>query len=441
MRPLPAALLRRALLSLVLASVLSAAAPSAPLSVRAFGARGDGRSDDTAAIQAAVNAAAAQPGRTLVFQPTAGGYRMGRVVVPSNTGLTIDGRGARLHLVGRDAGFRLQGTLSGTTLRNLVIEGDGRVESAQAGVANASGQVLRGLSIVDCRVRATSIGISVNADLGGRVQDVLLRGNRVEDVVGTAPGQGYGLHLASGQPASEPMRARIVGNTVVRSQRHGIYVARGYGVRVEGNVLLDHRRGVADGNFRDALAVARGGDVVVAGNRFERCSDSCLGVWGGGRGVRDVAVEGNTFVLPRNAVPALWIGDDVPSKEGTTERVRVRGNRFEVDSGADAIRVRSGRDVELVGNAITSRSTWAANGITLRAGDDAAGTAAYTDRVRLVGNTVRVHTRVGTAAAVRLEGSFCTSAAGLELVGNAAAGTELYLERPRPPGPPQPRAK
>lgn len=71
--------------------------------VRAFGARGDGRTDDTAAIQRAVDAAA-RTGGVVKFPPAT--YMVTRVMLPA--GITLDGPGATLKRPPAPRGGRLE---------------------------------------------------------------------------------------------------------------------------------------------------------------------------------------------------------------------------------------------------------------------------------------------------------------------------------------------
>lgn len=70
----------------------------------AYGAKADGVTDDTAAIQAAMNALA---GTGVVLWMPAGNYLIanGPLIVPNGKPLTISGYGARLHLSGQGSSF------------------------------------------------------------------------------------------------------------------------------------------------------------------------------------------------------------------------------------------------------------------------------------------------------------------------------------------------
>src|SRR5205823_3366526 len=66
----------------------TAAAPASPFDVRSFGATGDGKSLDTAAINRAIDAAAAAGGGTVLFP--AGTYLSTSIHLKSNVGLYLD---------------------------------------------------------------------------------------------------------------------------------------------------------------------------------------------------------------------------------------------------------------------------------------------------------------------------------------------------------------
>ncbi|HVU36543.1 MAG TPA: pectinesterase family protein [Opitutaceae bacterium] len=65
--------------------------PAGTFDVTAYGATGDGATDNTAAIQAAINAANAAGGGTVEVPPAAAPYLSGPIVIGSNTNLQIDG--------------------------------------------------------------------------------------------------------------------------------------------------------------------------------------------------------------------------------------------------------------------------------------------------------------------------------------------------------------
>jgi hypothetical protein len=125
-------------------STLSTPVPSstAPLDVHTFGAKGDGTTDDTAAFQAALDAAA-KGGSPEVFAPRANYLLAGRLNVPA--GVTLEGSFASVPSHpgrGRAAGVR--GIPDGTT---FLVTGDAGKEDAPAFITLNGNSTLRGVLI------------------------------------------------------------------------------------------------------------------------------------------------------------------------------------------------------------------------------------------------------------------------------------------------------
>lgn len=122
----------RAQLRLVWLLAWGGVALAAPLvlDVRACGALGDGRADDTAAIQRALDAAAGQGATVLV---PAGVYRVRPLVLRSHERLTL-AAGARLQGSGEVADWLCEGKLApllgGRDLNDVTIEGAGTIDGA-----------------------------------------------------------------------------------------------------------------------------------------------------------------------------------------------------------------------------------------------------------------------------------------------------------------------
>lgn len=400
------------------------------VNVKNNGALGDGSTADTTAIQEAVTAAAALVGAAVYFPP--GTYVMGQVTIPANTNLTIFGHGlAKLKLTGANAGFWFSSTADhvGTTITGLYAEGDGVAASAQALVQNNSGAGLYDVRIINNRVKNTTIGISLNADLTGGLsahKNCTISGNYVEGAVGTSSGQGYGIHVASGHGETVPMNCLISGNRVVGAQRHSIYVAKGWGVTVSGNAIRDHRTGVADGTQREALSIARGGNVIASGNLFDNCADGNVGVWADTSiGIKSVLVSGNVFARPGNTFPMVMVGTTDPANEGGVEDVEISSNRFRLGAtNLSAIRVNHGKHIDIHHNIF--RGTGAScNGVVLYGTGESGASSTYSDEIVIERNRFRLG---AGSVSVRLESDFGGSTARLDLIRNRSPGgiTDLY---------------
>src|ERR1019366_7093727 len=95
--------------------------PSAVFKVTAYGAVGDGTTDNTAAIQNAIRAAQPAGGGTVELPAATAPYLCGPITVGSNINLQIDA-GATLQLLTYGGGTNAPGTypLSGTAYTNFL---------------------------------------------------------------------------------------------------------------------------------------------------------------------------------------------------------------------------------------------------------------------------------------------------------------------------------
>lgn len=316
---------RRALLYLGLSAALGAISPRAPalpsragvrIDVRAHGARGDGRRDDTAAFQAAIDAL-----------PASGGT----VVVPAGDYLIDPQRSLRLRSRMRltmDAGARLSARPNATARAYVLsligvddvevsggrIVGDRDGHLGDAGewghgvmVRGSSAVVLRDLHISRCWGDGISIGGAKGAD--GRItpsRDVLIAnvrciGNRRQgltigrsrrvrvrdcefaDTGGTLPGCGIDIEPDAGDVAQD---AVISGCLIHGNQGAGIQIyKRSSGVTVRDCII--------EGNRGHGVLVIGASDCAVVDNRIRRNTLGGLSLRPGSNGV---VVSLNDFV-------------------------------------------------------------------------------------------------------------------------------------------------
>lgn len=360
---------------------------SAQLSVMDFGAIGDGVANDTEAVQEALDSMVS--GSCLVFP--AGNYSVGNLTITNKSNVVVDGQNATLTLRadGTDTGVQLVGTCTNLEITNLRIVGNGDTADRHIGIYCSSGPVLKDIRILNCYISNTTLGVSFSADTSGSIDGLLVQGCRIETVVGTTSGYGYGIHHASSD-LTVSQNVRIVNNTIVAAQRHSIYQAKGSGVVIANNTIRDHRLSVGDLSLLSALVVSRSANVSVTGNVFLGSSDSSLSVGGvaGGTASRNITVTGNTFADSANAVPHLVVGQQDPATEGFPTGVTISGNSFYSTSVVEAIRIYSGKHVQISGNTIRNISTAGSGCIVFYGSGESGASASYTDDISIIGNLI-----------------------------------------------------
>jgi polygalacturonase len=286
------------------------------MDVQSFGARGDGKSDDTAAIQAAVDAGTANR-QPIFFSPTAAGYRMNRVTIRGP--LTLDLGGSRILLAGRKAGFLLAGSVPDFTIRNGEISGDGQLSSQQVAVLTSG--VVDQTSTYDRFVASDLVlkncmsGLQVVSPRNGRIERV-----HVVSTVGVYSGTGYGISFAG----LDCQNMIVADCTFTRTTRHGLYVAGARNnVQLHNLAWYDHAPGQSVATGRSALAISRSQNVIGTQLHFYACADECIGIDDddGGHTLQDVSLS-NIVIRDPRAV-ALRIGVATPWIDGQTEVSRV----------------------------------------------------------------------------------------------------------------------
>lgn len=263
----------------------SDAHPPSPLSARDFGARGDGRTDDHAALTAAAAAATAS-GRELVLP--AGVYVHSRPLDLSLAGLRLRGEGqvtlrhtgAASPCVLVDAGER--GVAYDHILENLIIEGSGAPDQDGLFVRNMPHSVRRNI-----RVRnVTGYAFHILGDVLSTWENCIVSPN--EGAFRHLPARGFQI---GGSPAVSSSTAVVFINCLAEGATdYGWYLdhcgaSKWVGGTSEGHGRHGTARGHSIGLFISRNAAAnsfdtffmemnRGGDLVLegSGNRFDNCA-------------------------------------------------------------------------------------------------------------------------------------------------------------------------
>jgi parallel beta-helix repeat protein len=349
--------------------------------VRAFGARGDGIHDDTAALQAALDHAAAAGAGVVVLPP--GVYRVRTALVFRGDGCeligdgqpTIEAAGLITRVLDSDhrsrlriAGLRIQGVgaqaqrgrgaihldsgSTGCTVENNEIRDapgagivdDGDDNTLRGNLIDRTGE--HGIYVSGChsgtyagnRIRGagsvpgstlTAHGISV-AD----ATDCVVQANHVT-------GGGVGLALRDGT-----RRILVSGNVVHDTGDRPMLIGSASDSRIAGNELAGTPAG------EDTLQVSGGGGNRIEGNYLHHATPGGAALRWTGRAVRgDDLVRGNTVLLEGPAVNYWGLEIDA----AIARPIRIEGNTIQAIHGAAppaAIRIHGGRGHAVLGNLI-----------------------------------------------------------------------------------------
>lgn len=263
------------------------------VNVRRFGAKGDNSNDDTAEIQAAIDAATAGQ---VVFLPAGDFLISATIDLPAN--ITFRGTGYNSHLTGTmNAPFVKMSGVDNVTVESIRISSTANIlNTGQYGVfmVNAKGSTVRGCYI-------DGMGYDGILPLYG-CDDTLIIGNRVLNC------QDDGINTG-GSAAVPTYDTRIIGNYVEGSGSSGIHVSdSSHRTTVQGNTV-----NAPNGNGIDLY---KSNDITIAGNTVNAPGGHGIACASGpierviiaNNIIRDATDQG---IRVLNATEVLIIGNDV----------------------------------------------------------------------------------------------------------------------------------
>lgn len=225
--------------------------PTDVFSVRTFGATGDGVTDDTAALQAAADAAA---GRVLIIDP--GIYLTSGLVIDGPTRVVATGA----TLKGGSGSLPMLDIRRSTVVDGIALDGNG---TARIGIniVNTSGVTVSRCTATNIKGSPAAVRLSSATDF--RIAGCTIRGSSMDAI---------GIYYSSD--------GRIEDNDIADSGRHGIEWWGGDAkepanpIRVRDVAITGNK--VRDSNGGGGIWGSLGERILVAGNTVEGCFDVCI---------------------------------------------------------------------------------------------------------------------------------------------------------------------
>lgn len=330
------------------------------------GATGNGSTDDTVAINAAITAANAftsASGVTDVVLPAGTYMTATTITVKANVRLRGAGRGVTTikSTVGASSASVVKLTGSDSSLEDLTVDVNSRTNSIGAQVIPASTAeriavrrckvinstnsairvdtvITNGVTIEDNVIDTCTIGIQVLGVTGSVFKDVTIRGNRFRNV-------GTNNIQVKGANAGEFMGVLIVGNILRDFQLVGTFgpipIEAAY---IDGLIVANNYIGATGTR---GISTGTNNDMVISGNTILGQTTYAMEVGGGKR----ISITGNTV-----KECAMFIAETAAQIEDVT----ISGNSFSGTGLAstaatnDGIKITSGaRRVQITGNVFT----------------------------------------------------------------------------------------
>ncbi|WP_232581142.1 phage tail protein [Photobacterium phosphoreum] len=281
-----------------------------------------------------------------------GGGKFG--LIPIRKEIKIYSNNTPIYLNGDNAGFVLFGVIKKIEVLNFTIVGDG-VNSSRHKLISLGANVEIGTFIVKYNNISNCImGISAGFENGRKVNSAYILYNKISNIKGVNPGEGYGIHAANDRYNGSYGELYIAYNQIDNCERHSIYCARSNGFKVLFNTIKNHRANVTTGDLRVALNLARSTDVVAAYNEFDTCYDGCIAIGadevdGNVYDATNVQVYNNNFINPKVLAP-IYVGY-LEYDKGKINNISIYGNTFNMaDNALPLIEVKMGFGVSFSRN-------------------------------------------------------------------------------------------
>ena len=316
--------------------------------VREFGARGDGKVDDRAACQRALDAAASRGGGTVRFP--SGLYLIAKAGLSVGANIRIEGRGV-LQVGGDFTGLLIQEGASNVDIEGLVLDASTVTSHERGNLIELAGEN-QFVEIRDCRL----ISAARSAIRLTRCIDVRITGNAIE-----APFE-HGIDVTA--PANDLW---VIDNVI-----------RNAGSRYKGSGV--HGKGIS---LAATLGVIR--YINVVGNRIIDARDVSIELWSDdveGHRCEMAVISGNE--VRQSRITGTTIGISVAGSRAIT----AIGNR--VEGGAIGLEIAYSKQVALIGN-VSRGST----GTGISVSRSAAGSQTAPQDITIEGNVVIAPKRHG----------------------------------------------
>ena len=326
------------------------------VSVKDFGAVGDGAANDTAAIQAALNAS------TSVYIPN-GSYRINSgLTLPAGT--TLFGNGYASQLLIGTAGIDAI-TLSGNNTTVKAIRITGTSPAGDSSEIAIYGDTKTHFAVFECWIEGVNYGIKPDTCTNGRIEN-----NTFSNTTGTTQGTAVLL-------GADAAFISIVGNSFKNTKFHAVYLSTGTKYcSVVGNVIDSPKQ--AGINFNTTNLQNTTQFNTVTGNT----------IYNGARS--GIYMVGNTQnnVISNNTINTC--GEYGIRLEGNSTYALDKQPNFNTisyntvgDTTLDAIQCNSGSDNKIIGNTCTNVTT---TGISVTT--SGAGVGSFSYRNKIIDNIV-----------------------------------------------------
>lgn len=385
------------------------------IDVRAYGAVGDGVTDDTAAIQAAVTVAA---NKMIVFP--SGTYKMGLVTINNPMGIVALGK-ATINLTGSGARFRVDTSITWLMLRDLIFNGSGVAGDDHYALApNSSSVVIQDLLIDKCSASNVVNGFDTSS-----AKRVVMIALKVMTTVGDSSGQGYGI-VAGGGNGNYSEDVLIVAPYLYRTTRHGIYLGATKRAQIISPIFYQHRNGSTGWSYKSALALSRGEDIAVSNPQFINCADECIGLDDSDTftGLADnFQINGGSIRNSQDVCRALRIGQigSTPSADAGQKRMVIRNMTIELNanlSGSNRdIYVADGTDVLIDGLHLDGAQAYSSAKEIIHV----SGNGSYYGAVTVQNISGRI-TGSSDKSLVRIDDAICTGTREVNVFNNTITG-------------------
>lgn len=317
------------------------------INVKWFGAKGDGLTDDTAAIQAAIDSL--QNGDNLFFE-RGKTYKISGLVLNNLKNVDVSGNNSTLSVINGDDmfAFKYTGTNDNITIHGFKIVGN-MLNGKTTAFGCRSGADLTNSKIYDLVIDKVNVGISLNAESAGTIEFNEVYNNVITNIFGKDPGKGYGIHLAGAN------HNNIHDNVIDRAQRHSIYHAFGENNDIYHNRITNHRVDIKENLGRAAIQILRSStNVRVFDNTIINSYDGCIIINTINElgDMTNIDVFNNNIISPQGVVPAIRVGGDETSVVYLAKNIKIRQNNFQMDSLQSAIRIDDGIQVFVEDNMI-----------------------------------------------------------------------------------------